>query len=337
MTGTSTYCLEDVATGKIAISPEDLRSLFVQIEAELHRSEIYRRAVTGAQKSSEAADRFQHLIKAVGREAIRLALRQLVRQPHDSQAPTPAAIVPPATAIEQAWAEPIDNPFDESLVADCEQWTVEPVSPEDTAPAPVAAKSTASATSKPKSAPASPLAQQREAAMRQIGQQLRRVRQARSVSFEQLHNQTRIPMHQLKALEAGEIDCLPEDVFTRSFIRQVGNALGLNGIELAASLPAPDLMQAVVPSWMRSDRSPDFLRPVHLYVGYVTLMAGAVGGLAWLTHQPLPDGALSVPIDSSDSLSQSDARSDLTAIPNALSQSGSIAQPDLTPPEHLPF
>jgi hypothetical protein len=37
------------------------------------------------------------------------------------------------------------------------------------------------------------------------------------------------------------------------------------------------------------------MRPVHLYIGYTALMAGAVGGLGWLSQQPLMPGAQAVP------------------------------------------
>ncbi|HSF74202.1 MAG TPA: hypothetical protein VLA84_10430, partial [Microcoleus sp.] len=37
------------------------------------------------------------------------------------------------------------------------------------------------------------------------------------------------------------------------------------------------------------------MRPVHLYIGYTALMAGSVGGLGWLSQQPLMPGAQAVP------------------------------------------
>lgn len=128
-------------------------------------------------------------------------------------------------------------------------------------------------------------AKQRQEHLRQLGAQLRQARLSQSVSLEELHNFTRVPLHAIQALENGCIEQLPEDVYVRGFIRRIGNALGLQGERLAASLPAP--VESVVPSWYHPESFSDFyLRPVYLYIGYAALMAGAMGGLHWLsTHQ----------------------------------------------------
>lgn len=53
----------------------------------------------------------------------------------------------------------------------------------------------------------------------------------------------------MEAIENGNWELLPEDVFVRGFIRLMGNALGFNGTALAASLPAPEPTKSVLPSW----------------------------------------------------------------------------------------
>lgn len=136
--------------------------------------------------------------------------------------------------------------------------------------------------------------QERQERCRQIGQILRQTRQERSLSVQWLFNRTYIPAHQIQALEEGRLGDLPEDIYLRGFIRQLGNALGLNGSELAAQLPIENA--AVVPTWYRSESSGSFqISSVHLYLGYATLLIGAVGGLSWLSEQTLPEASRSRP------------------------------------------
>ncbi len=72
------YSLSVPGQPNIEISQDELRSLLGEIETELHNSKVYRRAVATVQKllgsSSEQANL---LFKAVGREAIGVAFRQL--------------------------------------------------------------------------------------------------------------------------------------------------------------------------------------------------------------------------------------------------------------------
>src|SRR4028118_2429666 len=65
----------------LEISQEGLRSILSQIEAELVDSEVYRRTMAGLQTMlGEASSTAQILVKAVGREAVRLTFQQVVRQ-----------------------------------------------------------------------------------------------------------------------------------------------------------------------------------------------------------------------------------------------------------------
>lgn len=132
--------------------------------------------------------------------------------------------------------------------------------------------------------------EERRERCRQIGQIIRQAREKRSLSQQWLFSQTRVPLHQIQALEAGRVDELPEDVYLRSFIRQLGNALGLNGNELAASLPIQ--VSSVVPTWYH--HSPSFhleFSSAHFYFGYATLLLGAVGGLSLLSDWVIPEAS----------------------------------------------
>ena len=59
-------------------SSEGFRALLSQIEAELYRSEVYRRALESLEAAVSEGTSAQFCLKSVGREAIRLALRELM-------------------------------------------------------------------------------------------------------------------------------------------------------------------------------------------------------------------------------------------------------------------
>lgn len=223
---------------------------FEQIEQELSHSEIYQQAIAQWQHltgtTTEAA---QTLIQAIAKETMRVAFH-------------------------------LSFSSDEALDNDS---TPEP--PQEPQPEPPRKRITLSRlTHKPKPKNKT-LAESRAESCRQIGQAIAQARLAQNLSLEQVHVRTLIPVCHLRALEEGNLDELPEDVYLRGFIRQVGNVLGLNGVTLAASLP--EAQSSVVPSWYRPTSTPVSMKvtPLHLYLGYTALVAGAVGGLSWMSQQ----------------------------------------------------
>ena len=67
--------------------------------------------------------------------------------------------------------------------------------------------------------------------MESIGAYLRRERELRQVSLEELVQTTRVPLKMLQHLEADRFDELPGDVFARGFMRSYARALGLDASE----------------------------------------------------------------------------------------------------------
>lgn len=129
----------------------------------------------------------------------------------------------------------------------------------------------------------------------QLGQRLRQIRQDQALSIDDLHRLTLVPRYQLEALETGQVERLPEAVYLRGFIQRVGNALGVQGSELMAALPLPDPQQGLLPSWEKEQMQSNsglYLRPIHLYVTYLALMAGAVSGLAHTGSRSTPEAAM---------------------------------------------
>ncbi len=79
-----------------------------------------------------------------------------------------------------------------------------------------------------------------------IGTTLRREREVRALSLEEIARITRIPLRSLRLLEQDDLDALPGDVFARGFVRSYARALGMRGAELrdllarfGAEPPAP--------------------------------------------------------------------------------------------------
>lgn len=72
--------------------------------------------------------------------------------------------------------------------------------------------------------------------MADIGEQLRKAREAKGMSLEDIEKITKIQYRYLKALENDDFDQLPGDFYARAFIKQYAQVVGLNGNELLNSL-----------------------------------------------------------------------------------------------------
>jgi cytoskeletal protein RodZ len=70
--------------------------------------------------------------------------------------------------------------------------------------------------------------------MESIGVTLKRERELRQVSIEEMAQTTRIPIRVLQNLEADRMDELPGDVFVRGFVRSYARSLGIDEAPLLA-------------------------------------------------------------------------------------------------------
>jgi cytoskeletal protein RodZ len=68
--------------------------------------------------------------------------------------------------------------------------------------------------------------------MDSIGAFLRRERELRQVSLEELVQTTRVPLRMLQRIEEDRFEELPGDVFARGFLRSYARALGLDADRL---------------------------------------------------------------------------------------------------------
>ena len=319
----------------IEIPQENFRSVLSQIEAELLCSDTYSQALASLQTMlGSAASAAEILIRAVSREAVKLAFDlfpqenkielQLAGKSWATVSPAigtetefrelePPVPVPvfywrsasveasPKTESDTENSDQDSNTSEDSKEAPQDENKIESAAPE-TVTVPGKSFPGFGFPKKPKKLTkeeeAAKAVQQREECLRELGRELRKGRQIRSLSLQQLHSQTLVPLHHIEAIENGEIEKLPQDIYVRGFIRRLGDALGLDGSAMANALPKP--AESPIPnmylSVSDSESAEGFqMRPVHLYIGYTALMAGAVGGLGWLSQQPVVPGAQAVP------------------------------------------
>ncbi|MBI2092115.1 MAG: helix-turn-helix domain-containing protein [Deltaproteobacteria bacterium] len=65
-----------------------------------------------------------------------------------------------------------------------------------------------------------------------VGQYLKRERELRGISLEQIANLTKIPPHHLNAIESDKFDTLPSKIFAKGFVKSYAKAIGLNQDEV---------------------------------------------------------------------------------------------------------
>ncbi|MBD2513316.1 helix-turn-helix domain-containing protein, partial [Nostoc muscorum FACHB-395] len=179
-------------------------------------------------------------------------------------------------------------------------------------------------------------AQQRMVCLRQIGQQLQKTRQSKGLSLDHIQLSTHIRTELIEALENGNWKELSDDIFVRGFIRRYGDALGLNGVALAASLPFLAAIPVTQPFSDQSKKGMGLeIRPTHLYVGYTVLLAGAMGGLTLMSQQQANTN-ISNEQDNSSSVLQSLKQQSPTVKPGIkYTNTGVAAGSDISPPEGL--
>lgn len=366
MTSALTYLIKTPGNPTIEISQEQLRSLLGEIEAELHRSKVYRRVLATLQNMLGAsAEQAKILIKAVSREAIGLAFQQFSQQreqvvdvteitnstdvslnANSIEKENSSDLLQCFTSVKLHSKKTATNTSENSVFTTTRALTNKSPQPSNK----VEQKSSPETQTKwfqlHKKSNSAELArqiadEQRLESIRNIGKQLRQARESKGMTLEEFFKYTLIPPLKMEAIENGNLDLLPEDIYVRGFIRIMGNALGLNGTALAASLPTPDAVKAVLPSWYRSKNASGSIsldiHPMHLYLGYATLVAGAVGGLSFMSHQAHSNQTRNTETNTPpSSVSPLSRKSQATIQPGIKSSStGVVVGPDISPPEAL--
>ncbi len=71
-----------------------------------------------------------------------------------------------------------------------------------------------------------------------LGRKLRAAREQQALSLAEIASRTRIRLSYLEAIEQDQLDQIPGGFFSRSFVRQYAQALGLNGADINGDLEA---------------------------------------------------------------------------------------------------
>ena len=122
-----------------------------------------------------------------------------------------------------------------------------------------------------------------------MGTYLQEVRRQAGLSLENVASITLIPLRLLRAIEAGDLDALPEPIYIRGFLKQFADALGLPGSEFARTFPtASEIKAAQRPR--RVFHLPSLqIRPVHLYFLYIALVVLSVQGISYALKQQIQE------------------------------------------------
>jgi cytoskeletal protein RodZ len=83
--------------------------------------------------------------------------------------------------------------------------------------------------------------------MESVGQYLRRHREARRMSLEEVARATRVPISSMERIEAGQFDELPGEVFVRGFLKAYARAIDIPTDEVLARYTASRRMAWVTP------------------------------------------------------------------------------------------
>ncbi len=113
----------------------------------------------------------------------------------------------------------------------------------------------------------------------EIGAKLRQFREQESICLDKVAVVTMIRRDLLQAIEDGQLDRLPEPVYTQGLIKRYAGVMGLDGAEFADFFPIEPAPQSVSKlSWQKWPQ----LRPMHLYLFYTFLIIFSVNSLSQL-------------------------------------------------------
>jgi cytoskeleton protein RodZ len=262
-----------------------------QVEAQLHGSDVYGRAVDCLQQiAAERGADVQMLIRAIGREAIRLALQasnnddatviQVTQMPVVVEIDSDPRLSEATLGSDLAQATDSGSTVGklnalQTLILKCQR------------------KSPAEAVE------AEPLPPTREQCLIALGQAVAKAREEKTMTLAQLHARTFVPLYHLQALERGEVDRLPQDIYLKGFLRRIENALVLESGTLMAYLPDEEALESgILPSWVKGKAilpkpSKNIagleVNSAHLYLAYTAIMAG---GICWISGQSAPKNNL---------------------------------------------
>lgn len=105
-----------------------------------------------------------------------------------------------------------------------------------------------------------------------VGTFLRQLREAKSLSVEEISRATRMPQSSVERIEADRFDELPGEVFVRGFLKAYARALGVPAEEVLARYTASRRVAWVTPLPMASTAKPARTRRFGVAIAFVLLL-----------------------------------------------------------------
>ncbi len=120
--------------------------------------------------------------------------------------------------------------------------------------------------------------------LRELGEHLRKCREQRSLSIDDISALTQIQPKLVHAIETGYIEILPEAIYVKGMVKRYGDSLGLDGYGLAHYVPTwqREVLEAQKPTRLQTPFTPVRIKPIYIYVLYI--LAITIGG-AGISHQ----------------------------------------------------
>lgn len=117
-----------------------------------------------------------------------------------------------------------------------------------------------------------------------IGAKLRHLRQQQGLSVEEVSARTQIQPRAIAAIEAAQIDELPESVYVKGMVKRYADSMGLNGSVLVRDFPTwqqrPILEHKPKSSTRTTITVRPQVKPLHLYLGYGLLLVAGIAGIS---------------------------------------------------------
>ena len=105
-----------------------------------------------------------------------------------------------------------------------------------------------------------------------VGQYLKRHREARRMSLEEVSRATRVPSASVERIEADQFDELPGEVFVRGFLKSYAKAVGLEADDVLARYTASRRVAWVTPLPLTSPGKPARSGRVGVAIAFVLLL-----------------------------------------------------------------
>ncbi len=124
--------------------------------------------------------------------------------------------------------------------------------------------------------------------LQDIGASLNRIRVAKNISLDAVAAKTHISKRLLTAIEAGDLQELPEPFYIQALVAKFANEIGANEIHFSVEPQSDRVVTSNLPPknprkyWLNFQ-----LRSLHLYLLYILLVIVSVKGIATLVERPV--------------------------------------------------